>query len=436
MNKVFRLITIASFLPMTLLAQNTPLVKTEGAMKDMGTSYDLKIWLDTLTDKSHLYGMGPYDKMRGEITIVDGKPFFASAFKEGKATVSQSWEIGSPFFVYSNVEEWEIFDLSGSVKSVQEIQDKVAAIAHSKGYNLNEAFAFKIKGQMDKVTCHIVTPRSPDVVGYRENVNSQKFTFNKVQGEIIGFYSESHQGIFTGSKSYIHVHFLKDDQTFMGHLDEITSSTESLKLYLPKRQSTVNTGMKVNDTDFSKGRLGHVQTIDLNDLVKFHGHLCDGLVVGHLALQEALNELYLDGITDRTNTRIISKPSPCLTDVAIYTTGGRYQFNTFYTTEEFEGLFVVQRIDTKEAVSVSMKKGVKPVEIDQLGSLAVKGELSSCDLDKLQSLEDDFATELLSTKASDNFIVHKISNFNWEPVLKGDFIKTDVLNKDKAKCLE
>jgi len=99
------------------------------------------------------------------------------------------------------------------------------------------------------------------------------------------------------------------------------------------------------DTDFSKGRLTHRQTISMNDLEKFHGHLCDGLVVGALAMQEAMNILYPNQPIDRTNLRIVSKPSPCLTDVAIYLTGGRYQFNTFYVDTDFEGIYILQRID-------------------------------------------------------------------------------------------
>ncbi len=55
-------------------------------------------------------------------------------------------------------------------------------------------------------------------------------------------------------------------------------------------------------------------------------HIADRLVYDvlgmeaktHLALQEALLQLYPDGIIDRTDTRIVSKPSPYLTDAAIY----------------------------------------------------------------------------------------------------------------------
>lgn len=418
----------------SLLAQSIPKVNTKGAMNKMGTTFDLQVWLDTLSDKSHLYAMGPYDKMKGEITVVDGKPFYASAFIKGKAVVSQSWDIRSPFFVYSNVKEWEEFDLNGTINSVNEIQEKVATIAKSKGYDLTEPFAFKIEGEFDQITCHIVTPRSSDVEGYRPNVKSQYFDLERVPGQLIGFYSEQHQGIFTGSKSFVHVHFLKQDQTFMGHLDKIATSDKSYKLYLPKKLNQVKTGMKVNDTDFSKGRLGNVQNIDIDDLVKFHGHLCDGLVVGQLAMQQALQKLYPDGLIDRTNTRVVSKPSPCLTDAAIYVAGGRYQYNTFYVSSDMDALFTVQRIDNGKAVTVKLKKGVKPQEIDRLGAIAVKGTLPACDLDKLKAMEDDFTVKLLSTDPGENFIVKELIDFKWNPVLKADYLKTDILNKNLPDC--
>lgn len=192
--------------------------------------------------------------------------------------------------------------------------------------------------------------------------------------------------------------------------------------------------IKVNDTDFSKGRLGNIQNIDLEDLTKFHGHLCDGLVVGFQGLNEALKILYPDGIVDRTNLRIVSKPSPCLTDVAVYLTGGRYQFNTFYVSKDIEGLFIVQRIDNGKAVSVSLNKGVKPAEIDRLGKLAENKELDACGLNDLKKLEDDFSSFLLKTDPKLNFTTKEISGFVWKPILQNTFIKTDILNKNQVKC--
>jgi acetolactate decarboxylase len=180
--------------------------------------------------------------------------------------------------------------------------------------------------------------------------------------------------------------------------------------------------------------LGNIQNIELQDVAKFHGHLCDGLVVGWLGLQEALKILYPDSLIDRTNTRIVSKPSPCLTDIAIYLTGGRYQYNTFYVSAEIPGLFVVQRIDNGKTASVSLKKGVKPAEIDRLTKLAEKQALDPCELDNLRKLEDEFSDFLLKSSPQALFEIQEINDFQWSPTLKNDFVKTDVLNKNQTLC--
>jgi formylmethanofuran dehydrogenase subunit E len=188
------------------------------------------------------------------------------------------------------------------------------------------------------------------------------------------------------------------------------------------------------DTDFSKGRLTHRQTITIADLEKFHGHLCDGLVVGVLAVQQAMQELYPNQPIDRTNLRIVSKPSPCLTDVAIYLTGGRYQFNTFYVDTDFEGLYIFQRMDNLQTVTVSLISGVKPTVINSLGNIAIRQELSPCDIDRLKKLEDDFTETLIHSNPGNIFSVKEISNFRWSPNQKNDFLKTDIINKHLPEC--
>jgi acetolactate decarboxylase len=195
-----------------------------------------------------------------------------------------------------------------------------------------------------------------------------------------------------------------------------------------------NPSIKVLDTDFSKGRLAHLQTITLDDAAKFHGHLCDGLVVGFLGLKEALYKIYTDSIIDRTNTRIVSKSSPCLTDIAIYLTGGRYQFNTFYVSDSIKYAFIVQRIDNGKTYAVKLKPGIKPAAIDSLGNLANIGKLDACGIDSLHQIENRFLHQLLAANPQEAFIIEKIRNFIWKPILQNSFIKTDVLNKNKVRC--
>lgn len=191
---------------------------------------------------------------------------------------------------------------------------------------------------------------------------------------------------------------------------------------------------KTIDTDFSKGRLTHEQTITITDLEKFHGHLCDGLILGALGMQMAMKELFQNQPIDRTNLRIVSKPSPCLTDVAIYLTGGRFQFNTFYVDTSFNGLFIVQKIDNLKTISVSLNDGIKPSKIDSLGEIAISQKLSSCSLNELRKLEDNFTTTLLSSDPNKIFTLKEIQNFEWSPKTKNDFVKTDILNKSLPEC--
>jgi len=195
-----------------------------------------------------------------------------------------------------------------------------------------------------------------------------------------------------------------------------------------------NPTINVLDTDFSKGRLTNQQTISLQDVAKFHGHLCDGLVVGFLGLREALYKIYPDSIIDRTNTRVVSKSSPCLTDIAIYLTGGRYQFNTFYVDDSIKYSFIIQRIDNRKTFGVKLKSGVKPTAIDSLGNLANNQKLSACQIDSLHKIENNFIKNLYESDAHEIFIVKEIPNFIWQPVLKNTFIKTDILNKQKQEC--
>jgi len=207
-----------------------------------------------------------------------------------------------------------------------------------------------------------------------------------------------------------------------------------LTMLLVACQSDHNIEFQTIDTDFSKGRLAHKQNITINDLEKFHGHSCDGLVVGVMALKQAMSLLYPNQPIDRTNLRIVSKPSPCLTDVAIYITGGRYQFNTFYVDTTFDGLYIVQRMDNNLTVSVSLNEGVKPTAIDSLGNLAIQQKLSSCGIDSLRRLEDNFTKKLYESDPNKIFTVKTLDNFNWNPNTKNDYIKSDVLNKKLPDC--
>jgi acetolactate decarboxylase len=133
---------------------------------------------------------------------------------------------------------------------------------------------------------------------------------------------------------------------------------------------------------------------------------------------------------NRTNTRVISKSSPCLTDAAVYLTGGRYQYNSFYVNDSIKGMYIVQWIDNAKTVVVSRNKNVKPAIIDEMGDKAIRKELSYAELRKLKKLEEEYSKKLKKMDPALNFTVTILPGYQWKSVINPYFIKTDIINKN------
>ncbi len=93
-------------------------------------------------------------------------------------------------------------------------------------------------------------------------------------------------------------------------------------------------------------------------------------------------------------------------------------------------------MDNEKTYSVKLKQGLMPSAIDSLGKLAIKGQLDACGIDSLRNLESNFTGLLLSKNPTELFIVEEIKNHQWKPILRNDFIKTDILNKKLLKCVK
>jgi len=125
-------------------------------------------------------------------------------------------------------------------------------------------------------------------------------------------------------------------------------------------------------------------SIMLKDIIKCHGHACDGLVTAACALAVGLKELYPDGIIDRTDTGGISNNSPCYGDVVAYLTGGRTRFGTQKIAPHLANEFILYRFSTRQAVKVSLKPGVFPDEVARFESKIRQGKFTIEDIRRCQ----------------------------------------------------
>lgn len=195
---------------------------------------------------------------------------------------------------------------------------------------------------------------------------------------------------------------------------------------------------RVLDTESSLGPYApEPKTITLKDLIKMHGHPCDGLVTASCAMSVGLQALYPDGVIDRTDTGCITNNSPCYGDVAAYLTGGRIRFGTQKIDPSLKNEFILHRFSTGETVKVSLRSGVFPTEVLVLEQKLRTGVFTLDEMRSCQQLEWDYARELLQKPLNESFQIQIVKGFSWQPdpyVHIGN--RGDVVNKNVKEAIQ
>lgn len=190
---------------------------------------------------------------------------------------------------------------------------------------------------------------------------------------------------------------------------------------------------QVRDTESSLGPYADFEKmITMKDLIKMHGHPCDGLVTAACAMEVGLKVLYPDGVVDRTDTGCITKNSPCYGDVAAYLTGGRIRFGTQKIDPSLGDEFILYRFSTGEAVKVSLNPGVFPEAVAALEQKIRSGEFTDEEMRTCQQIAWDYARDLLQHPLDESFDLQWLENFVWTPdpyEYLGN--RGDVINKNR-----
>lgn len=103
--------------------------------------------------------------------------------------------------------------------------------------------------------------------------------------------------------------------------------------------------------------------VTLKDLIRFHGHDCEGTIHAANAAWVAFRILFPDGIIDRSVLWGISGTSPCWSDAVAFLTGARLQYGNlgFFKDKRYSHAILLYREDTKEAVLATWKKGINNI---------------------------------------------------------------------------
>ena len=204
-----------------------------GAMHATMTEGNLSgsIDLDTLQDRAGLYGLGPGEYLRGEILAFDGRGYLSQVDGAGGMTVDQTMQLRPPFFVYTHQRSWNEYTVPPDVRTLDQFADYLDQLTIGDP----RPFVYRLAGPVEQAEIHIqnlpegIVPESPK----EAHRGQQTYTLQDRQVDILGFFSTSHQGVFTHLDSYVHMHLITRERDRMGHLDGAVFG-EGMKLFLPE----------------------------------------------------------------------------------------------------------------------------------------------------------------------------------------------------------
>jgi acetolactate decarboxylase len=206
-----------------------------GAQRDTVMNGRLGALLDlrALAKTSHLYGIGPIEQLRGEVTIANSRPALARVGPDGKVRVQESFESGVPFFAWAEVPSWQTVAIPSHIRSYGDLEKFVPVAAASIGLDPQIALPFLLRGHTDLIEFHVLNRIGDEPHDAQAHRKIQRvFEVEGMDTIMVGFYSPGARGIFTPMESTIHIHFQSTDNAISGHVQTLSIS-DKLTLAFP-----------------------------------------------------------------------------------------------------------------------------------------------------------------------------------------------------------
>ncbi len=182
----------------------------------------------------------------------------------------------------------------------------------------------------------------------------------------------------------------------------------------------------------------YTYSVTAKDLVKMHGHDCEGLSHAAACCKVAFDILFPDGIIDRSVLWGITGKSPCYSDVVAYLTGARLQYGNlgFFKDAKYEHAIILYREDTGKAVLATWKEGINNIPdepvvlpgkilwkptVDQKVVVDLKrvvrkaeGKPTPYQIDLMRYYQWKHINDIFSRPLEESYQAQVIDNFRWE----------------------
>lgn len=182
----------------------------------------------------------------------------------------------------------------------------------------------------------------------------------------------------------------------------------------------------------------YTYAVTIKDIIKWHGHDCEGITSVSNCCKMAFEILFPDGIIDRSVLKGISGTGPCWSDGVAFLTGARLQYGNlgFFKDKKYNHAVILYREDTGVAVLATWKKGInnipdepvvlpgeitwqpkvdmqKVIELKKVVKNA-KGDPDPYQVDLMRYYQWQHVNDILSRPLNESYQAEIIENFKWD----------------------
>ena len=177
----------------------------------------------------HVWGLGALEGLHGEVTLLDDAAWLARPKVDGGAEVKQA-ELdgvdaaqGAALLVVANVDAWSEVAVRSELAWSQ-IDSFVETQLATHGRALDAPVAVRIEGPVSALKWHVVDgSKLAPGAGHADHARTAvSGIVDRVDARLVGFFSTSHQGVFTHAGSRTHFHVLIESKRLSGHVDSMT----------------------------------------------------------------------------------------------------------------------------------------------------------------------------------------------------------------------
>jgi acetolactate decarboxylase len=190
------------------------------------------ISLNELAGLKNLYAIGPVEGLDGEITILNSRPYVSKVRADATYSVDRTLDHRAIFLVWAQVINWRSVCIPASVTNYSQLEAFIKDSAQRLGIPADSPFPFRMAGAPKEIVWHINVDRT-DGQPITQDLFRKSKQYYELRGErvdIVGAYSDKHQGVFTGPRLRIHLHFVSQESAATGHVDEINPARLILRL--------------------------------------------------------------------------------------------------------------------------------------------------------------------------------------------------------------